>query len=277
MHIDLVGQVQDQVALLAGPLVAQLDRLELERQVVAERTVQPQVWVLARHGRDHLPQGGEDGGAAGSGPPRPARRMGSGISTSTSPAARPAWPATGAHPPAAGPHPAPGAGPRPRALSARALIRGRGRRARRRGSRRPDASGCSGPGTPCPELSTPPRSPSTCVQMVSRTCSSIGSAVLVTSTPPAVTVCVSAVRRRACRLVNLVLPGPPVLPGSGPGLQKPERPPRPGGGLLDVRCARASHRLTGGATTGGDCWFAWREPTGAPWPGATPARRSRVR
>ena len=56
--------MQDQVALLTGPLTPQLDRLELERQVVAERAVQPQVRVVARHGGDHLPHGGEDGGPA---------------------------------------------------------------------------------------------------------------------------------------------------------------------------------------------------------------------
>src|SRR5262245_57776266 len=43
-----------------------------------------------------------------------------------------------------------------------------------------------------------------------------------------------------------------------------------------MRCARASHRLTGGATTGGDCWFAWREPTGAPGRAPHPRGSRRV-
>src|SRR5262245_41999286 len=114
-----------------------------------------------------------------------------------------------------------------------------------------------------PELSTPPRSPSTCVQTVSSICSSNCSAVLVTSTPPAVTVWVAAVPAWPAAWSTSAA-GSTCAPWVRARRAEARRPPRPGGGLLDMRCARASHRLTGGATTGGDCWFAWREPTGGP-------------
>src|SRR6516165_2089955 len=110
-----------------------------------------------------------------------------------------------------------------------------------------------------PELSTPPRSPSTCVQTASRICSSNASAVLVTITPPAVTVRVSAVPAAwsasaagstCCSL------------SEGPA-EEVRRPPQPGG-LLEIALRASQPPPNGGATTGGDCRFAWREPTGVP-------------
>ena len=65
-HVQLVGQVQDQVTLVIGAVVAERHRLELERQVVAERAVQAQVRVAAGERRDDLAECGEHGG-----PPAP--------------------------------------------------------------------------------------------------------------------------------------------------------------------------------------------------------------
>ena len=42
-HDEFVGQVEDQVALAGRPFLTQGDRLELEREIVAERPVQPEV------------------------------------------------------------------------------------------------------------------------------------------------------------------------------------------------------------------------------------------
>jgi len=78
----------------------------------------------------------------------------------------------------------------------------------------------------------------------------------------------------ACRLANLCCRVHLCSPAWGPGRRRSGAAAAAGRSLLDVRCARTSHRLTGGATTGGDCWFAWREPTGVPAP-APPRRRSR--
>ena len=58
---DLVRQVQHQVALGRGTIQPEPDRLELERQVIAERPVQAQVRVLAPQRRRDLPQRGEHG------------------------------------------------------------------------------------------------------------------------------------------------------------------------------------------------------------------------
>jgi hypothetical protein len=45
---ELVGQVEHQVALVVGPGDPQRDRLELEREVVAERAVEAEVGVVGR-------------------------------------------------------------------------------------------------------------------------------------------------------------------------------------------------------------------------------------
>ena len=63
---DLVRQVQHQVPLVVGPVDRRPHRLELERQVVPERAVQPQVRVRAAERGGDLPQHAEHGG-----PPRP--------------------------------------------------------------------------------------------------------------------------------------------------------------------------------------------------------------
>jgi hypothetical protein len=55
--------MQDEVALAAGPVAAQRDRLELKREIVAERAVEPQVRIGAREGVHHRTHGGEDRGA----------------------------------------------------------------------------------------------------------------------------------------------------------------------------------------------------------------------
>ena len=60
---QLVGEVQDQVTLVPGAVAAEPDRLELEGQVVAERTVQAEVRAVARERGGHLAQRGEHGGA----------------------------------------------------------------------------------------------------------------------------------------------------------------------------------------------------------------------
>ena len=60
-HPDLVRQVQHQVALGGRAIEPRPDRLELERQVIAERPVQAQVRVLAAERRGDLPQRGEHG------------------------------------------------------------------------------------------------------------------------------------------------------------------------------------------------------------------------
>ena len=57
--VDLVRQVQHQVPLAVRPVLPERDRLELERQVVAERPVQPQVRVVAAERGDDLPQRAE--------------------------------------------------------------------------------------------------------------------------------------------------------------------------------------------------------------------------
>ena len=61
---DLVRQVQHQVTLGRGTVKPEPDRLELEREVVAERPVQAQVRVLAPERRRDLPQRGEHRGPA---------------------------------------------------------------------------------------------------------------------------------------------------------------------------------------------------------------------
>ena len=43
---DLVGQIEDEIALVLGPRQAQLHRLELEHQIVAKGAVEPEVLVL---------------------------------------------------------------------------------------------------------------------------------------------------------------------------------------------------------------------------------------
>ena len=62
---DLVRQVQHQVPLVVGPVDRQAHRLELERQVVTERPVQPQVRVRAAERGGDLPQHAEHGRPAG--------------------------------------------------------------------------------------------------------------------------------------------------------------------------------------------------------------------
>src|SRR5207244_2587153 len=109
-----------------------------------------------------------------------------------------------------------------------------------------------------PELSTPPRRPSTWVHTASRICSSIGSAVLVTTTPPAVTVRVSAPAAwPASAAGSTCAPS-----GEGPASKSQET----AAAGRSPGCALRASQLppNGGATTGGDCWFAWREPTGGP-------------
>ncbi len=54
-HVELVGQMQHQVALPGVPSGSQRDRLELERQVVAERSEQAELVVSAGELRDDLP------------------------------------------------------------------------------------------------------------------------------------------------------------------------------------------------------------------------------
>ena len=61
-HPDLVGQMQDQVALPGRALAAQPHRLELEGQVIAERPVQAQMRVGAAERRRDLPQRAEHRG-----------------------------------------------------------------------------------------------------------------------------------------------------------------------------------------------------------------------
>ena len=56
---DLIRQVQHEVALGRGTIQPEPDRLELERQVIAERPVQAQVRVRAAQRRRDLPQRGE--------------------------------------------------------------------------------------------------------------------------------------------------------------------------------------------------------------------------
>ncbi len=63
-HVELVGQVQDQVALPAVALAGEPDRLELERQVIAERAVQAKMLIGAGEGGNDLPNRGEDRGLA---------------------------------------------------------------------------------------------------------------------------------------------------------------------------------------------------------------------
>ena len=58
---DFVWHVQHQVALGRGAVKPEPDRLELERQVIAERPVQAQMRVLAPQRRRDLPQRGEHG------------------------------------------------------------------------------------------------------------------------------------------------------------------------------------------------------------------------
>ena len=58
---DLVRQVQHQVTLGGRAVEPAPHRLELERQVIAERPVQAQVRVVAAERRDDLPQRGEHG------------------------------------------------------------------------------------------------------------------------------------------------------------------------------------------------------------------------
>ncbi len=45
-HEDLVGQIEDEIALVLGPRQAQRHRLELEHQIVAKGAVKPEVLVL---------------------------------------------------------------------------------------------------------------------------------------------------------------------------------------------------------------------------------------
>lgn len=77
-HDHLVGEVKDEVALVGRALDGEPDRLELERQVVAERAVQAQVRVRPGEKIADGAQRGEDGGLAGCAPPRrrPRRRRG---------------------------------------------------------------------------------------------------------------------------------------------------------------------------------------------------------
>ena len=46
-HEDLVGQIEDEIALVLRPGQAQLHRFELEDQIVAKRAVEPEVLVFA--------------------------------------------------------------------------------------------------------------------------------------------------------------------------------------------------------------------------------------
>ena len=64
-QVQLVGQVQDQIALAARPLMAQRDRFELKREIVAEGAVEAEVRVIGPQRRDNLAQGGEDRRTAG--------------------------------------------------------------------------------------------------------------------------------------------------------------------------------------------------------------------
>ncbi len=66
-HPDLIRQVQHQVPLAVGAADRQSHRLELERQVVPERAVKPQVRVRAPERGGDLPQHAEHG--------RPARPL----------------------------------------------------------------------------------------------------------------------------------------------------------------------------------------------------------
>ena len=59
---DLVGQVQHEVTLPGRASQPLPHRLELKRQVVAERPVQPQVRVIAAERGDDLAQRREHGG-----------------------------------------------------------------------------------------------------------------------------------------------------------------------------------------------------------------------
>src|SRR6476646_125653 len=120
-----------------------------------------------------------------------------------------------------------------------------------------------------PELSTPPRRASTCVQTISRICSSNGSAILVTVTPPAVTVRTSAAPAAWSASAARSTCAPWVRAQSA----EARRPPLPGG-LLECALRASQPPPNGGATTGGDCWLAWREPTGVP-ARAPPAGRQR--
>ncbi len=61
--VQFVRQMQDQVALAPRPVAAQRNRLELEREIVAERAVEPKVRIGAREGVHHRTHGGEDRGA----------------------------------------------------------------------------------------------------------------------------------------------------------------------------------------------------------------------
>jgi len=63
---DLVGQVQDQVALALGALQRVGDRIELEGEVVAEGAVEPEIGIVlgAEQGGDGA-QNREDGRHAG--------------------------------------------------------------------------------------------------------------------------------------------------------------------------------------------------------------------
>ncbi len=145
-HVQLIGQVQDQVPLLRRAGGRQPDRLELEREVVSERSVQAQVQVVGRERRDHLADRREHG--------RPAapvllgqHALGLGddhldLASRIRAGHRIARPGA-AHPPGPAAAPPPGrSAPGPRSA-------GRGRRSPRRGSRRRGASGCTGPGSPC--------------------------------------------------------------------------------------------------------------------------------
>src|SRR5215831_21333569 len=80
-----------------------------------------------------------------------------------------------------------------------------------------------------PELSTPPRSPSTCRQTASSACSSNGSAVLVTCTPPAVTVCVVAVPAAPAAWPTSAAGSTCAPLGECPASGRQKRPPLPGG------------------------------------------------
>jgi len=62
-HQDLVRQIEHEVALVAAALQPSADRFELERQIVAERAVEPQGMVVRRAEQvGDRPQDREDGG-----------------------------------------------------------------------------------------------------------------------------------------------------------------------------------------------------------------------